>query len=133
MIILGGLFFWVAMAFVVGVAASSRGRSGVAWFLVSLFVTPIITGLLVLALPSIDRKALSFEHTRDSNFRGLESFHEKAVDVWEHRAKLTVKLLFFAAVIIGVVILYFDNQDRGRAQQQSANPSLPVIRGNSAR
>ncbi len=43
------------LAIVVGVAANTRGRSGFGWFLLSLIVTPIITGLLVIALPYKER------------------------------------------------------------------------------
>jgi hypothetical protein len=46
-------FFWVAFAIIVGVAANARGRSGVGWFLLSLLISPLLTGLLVLALKDI--------------------------------------------------------------------------------
>jgi hypothetical protein len=42
---------WVAFAVIVGVMASARGRVGYGWFLFSLVLSPLITGLLVLALP----------------------------------------------------------------------------------
>jgi hypothetical protein len=45
------ILFVLGLAVVVGVAASTRNRSGFGWFLLSLVVSPIITGLLVLALP----------------------------------------------------------------------------------
>jgi len=44
--------FWLALSVVVGVAASSKGRSGVGWFLLAAIVSPLIAGLLILALPS---------------------------------------------------------------------------------
>ena len=42
---------WLAFAVVVGVLASSRGRFGFGWFLLSAMFTPIIPLILVLALP----------------------------------------------------------------------------------
>jgi 4-amino-4-deoxy-L-arabinose transferase-like glycosyltransferase len=126
--ILGGILFWAAMAFVVGVAAQNRGRSGVGWFLVSLFVTPIITGLLLLALPRIDHEVLAFERSRDANFRNLPSFHEPGRSAWERRTRLAVKILFLVAVAISGIILYFDHKERELAQQQSLNSSPPAAR-----
>lgn len=35
----------------VGVAANARGRSGLGWFALSLLVTPLIAGLLLLLMP----------------------------------------------------------------------------------
>jgi hypothetical protein len=45
------IFAWIAFAVVVGVAASTRGRVGYGWFLLSLVISPLIVGPLVLALP----------------------------------------------------------------------------------
>jgi hypothetical protein len=45
------IFAWIACAVVVGVAASTRGRVGYGWFLLSLVISPLIVGPLVLALP----------------------------------------------------------------------------------
>lgn len=44
------LFFWLLFAVVVGVIASSRGRSGFGWFFLSVFLSPLLTVILVLAL-----------------------------------------------------------------------------------
>jgi uncharacterized paraquat-inducible protein A len=44
------LLFWVGFALVVAFLASSRGRSSVGWFLLSLVISPLLAGLLVLAL-----------------------------------------------------------------------------------
>jgi hypothetical protein len=39
----------------VGVVASKRGRNGVGWFFLALFISPLIAGLLLLALPRVPR------------------------------------------------------------------------------
>ena len=46
--------FWIALSSVVGVAASSRGRDGGGWFVLALVISPLIAGLLVVALPRLD-------------------------------------------------------------------------------
>jgi hypothetical protein len=51
------VLFYFGLAIVVGVAANTRGRSGGGWFLLSLLITPVITGLLVLALPRVGPSA----------------------------------------------------------------------------
>lgn len=50
-------FFWLAFAVIVGVAANTRGRNPIGWFLLSVIISPLLAGLLVLALPrqEIDR------------------------------------------------------------------------------
>lgn len=44
---------WLLLALVVGVAASGRGRSGFGWFVLAVVLSPLIAGLLVLAMPSL--------------------------------------------------------------------------------
>ena len=44
-------FFWFGFAIIVGVAANTRGRSGFGWFLLALIISPLLAGLLVLAMP----------------------------------------------------------------------------------
>jgi hypothetical protein len=43
-------FLWIGLAVVVGVAANSRGRSGFGWFVLAVVISPLLAGLLVLAL-----------------------------------------------------------------------------------
>lgn len=47
---------WLVLAVVVGIIAANRGRSGFGWFLISLAISPLIGGILVLALgsPKVD-------------------------------------------------------------------------------
>jgi hypothetical protein len=47
------LALWVGLAIVVGVAARNRGRRGGGWFLLAVLISPLIAGLLVLALPNL--------------------------------------------------------------------------------
>jgi F0F1-type ATP synthase membrane subunit c/vacuolar-type H+-ATPase subunit K len=45
---------WVGGALVVGVMAAARNRSGFAWCLLSLVLSPVLMGLLVALLPRGD-------------------------------------------------------------------------------
>jgi uncharacterized membrane protein YhdT len=53
-----GIFvIWSVFAFLVGIAASSRGRSGAGWFLLAVIISPLIAILFVLALPNLKHQA----------------------------------------------------------------------------
>ena len=55
------IWVYIVLAVIVGVAANSRGRSGIGWFFLALIISPFISGLLVLALRRVDRGAIEFE------------------------------------------------------------------------
>jgi hypothetical protein len=50
------ILFLFGLAVIVGVAANTRGRHGVGWFLLSLIISPILTGLLLFVLPKHERQ-----------------------------------------------------------------------------
>lgn len=43
---------WLALSVVIAIAAQSRGRSPVAFFLASFILSPLVAGFLVLAMPA---------------------------------------------------------------------------------
>lgn len=43
---------WLAASVLVAVAANTRGRNPIGWFLAAAVISPLFAGLLVLALPS---------------------------------------------------------------------------------
>lgn len=49
----GLLAFWIIFAIIVAVAASSRGRSGLGWFLIAVLLSPVLALILVLVLPNL--------------------------------------------------------------------------------
>jgi hypothetical protein len=53
------VLFYLGLAIVVGVAANTRGRSGLGWFMLALLISPLISGLLVLALPRVETLVIS--------------------------------------------------------------------------
>jgi len=52
---IGTFLFFVAFSVIVGVIANSRGRSGFGWFFLSVIITPILTLVLVMCLPVIEK------------------------------------------------------------------------------
>jgi hypothetical protein len=61
--------FWLLLAFVVAIAANSRGRSGAGWFVLSVILSPLIGLILVLVLPNLRHERLTAEaaESRDRN------------------------------------------------------------------
>jgi hypothetical protein len=53
------VFFWVMFAVVVGVFASSKGRSGFGWGLLSLVISPLLGFLFVAVLPNLKAQAMA--------------------------------------------------------------------------
>jgi hypothetical protein len=45
---------WFALAIIVGVAANTRGRNWLGWFILAFVISPLIAGLLLLAMPQVD-------------------------------------------------------------------------------
>jgi hypothetical protein len=48
------ILFWIGFAIVVGVGANTRGRNGPGWGLLAVLISPLLAGLLLLALPRLD-------------------------------------------------------------------------------
>jgi hypothetical protein len=44
---------WFGLAIVVGVAANTRGRNAAGWIFLAIVISPLLAGLLVLALPNL--------------------------------------------------------------------------------
>ena len=54
-LVLSTFLLWFGLAIIVGVAANTRGRSGFGWFVFAILLSPLISGLLLLALPRVER------------------------------------------------------------------------------
>jgi hypothetical protein len=52
-VILSFLVVWIGLAFAVAIAANTRGRSGGAWFFLAILLSPLVAGVIVLAMPSL--------------------------------------------------------------------------------
>jgi hypothetical protein len=51
------IILYLVFAIIVGVAANTRGRGGFGWFILAVLTSPLIAGLLVLALPRLNVSA----------------------------------------------------------------------------
>lgn len=49
---------WLILSAIVSVAASSRGRNGVLWFVIAVVTSPLIAILFVFALPNLKHEEL---------------------------------------------------------------------------
>lgn len=49
--------FWIILAILVGVFASSKGRSGIGFFLIALILSPLIGFIIALVVSPIREKA----------------------------------------------------------------------------
>lgn len=52
------VFVWLAASVIIGIIANSKGRTGFGYFVLSLFFTPLLIGVLVLALPRAGKAAI---------------------------------------------------------------------------
>ena len=46
--------FWFIFSVVIGVVASSKGRSGFGWWLLAMLISPLLALILVLVFPAIN-------------------------------------------------------------------------------
>lgn len=53
------LFFWFVASIVIAVGASSRGRSGFGWFVLSLAISPILSLVALALTPNLAEKSAS--------------------------------------------------------------------------
>lgn len=67
------IFIWLALAVIVGVAANTKGRSGAVWVLLALVISPLIAGLLLLALPRLDNGGAIFLENQNRKTSFLRS------------------------------------------------------------
>ena len=49
--------FWLGLAIVVGVAGDTRGRNGFGWFILAIVISPLLAGLLLIALPRLENRS----------------------------------------------------------------------------
>ena len=47
---MGIVLFWFGLSIIVGIGANRRDRSGAGWFFLALLISPVLAGLLMLAL-----------------------------------------------------------------------------------
>jgi phosphate/sulfate permease len=132
------ILLWFGLAVVVGVAASTRGRSGFAWFLLAVVISPLLAGLLVLAMPSVRMEAVAASQNATSQmmFDALPDDAKERVHVaqakreQEAESKRLLHHMFRTIVILVVAVLavaYCVKQEPSNAPTPAdeATPALP--------
>lgn len=89
------VFVWLALAVIVGIAANTRGRSGPGWFLLAVIISPLIAGLLVLALPR-------FDNPHDGGLLVIERERE---DQKRRNVRAATWVILAIAAVVFVVVL----------------------------
>lgn len=69
---------WLLLSAVVSIAASSRGRNGVFWFVIAVVTSPLIAFLFVFALPNLKQEATLERIASGTNQQKL--LHEIAME-----------------------------------------------------
>lgn len=55
--IIGITLFWALLAIIIGIIANARGRSGIAWFVIALLISPLIAVVILAMVPSKSKPA----------------------------------------------------------------------------
>jgi hypothetical protein len=100
-----GAGLWLLGAVIVGVVASREfGRSGVAWFVLSLLLTPLV-GLLLFALPP-RRVPCAFCAEAIKPSAVVCRFCGRSVTPSENPSQITnaVRLLMLAGILVGIIV-----------------------------
>ncbi|WP_041798034.1 hypothetical protein [Rhodopseudomonas palustris] len=73
--IIVGIFVWLILCFVIGAAASNRGRSGFGWFFLAFLLSPLIAAILLILLgPSRESTQLVSIEKDDDRWNNLVNF-----------------------------------------------------------
>jgi hypothetical protein len=105
-------FFWIAFAIIVGVAANTRGRNGGGWFILALAISPLIAGLLVLALPRPHKEEITVLQQRDpvsGAILGHRKVTPELLDLIAQRSTQNLRPLDVAALLRDGKRVYTEN------------------------
>lgn len=93
---------WIVFSIAVGIGASARGRSGIGWFLLSIALSPLLAGFLVLALPAQGKiSTVSDDAELLRNIEGNALAHKGRTSLYKFI--LVTGILFVAVIIIGAL------------------------------
>lgn len=99
--------FWLLLSAVVAVAANTRGRSALVWFVLALIVSPLIAGLLVCALPPLRAAATDPHHHEtaggDTRFDHFPSWQRES---HEEKVRRFTKRLIKDAPALALLALF---------------------------
>lgn len=85
------ILVWVVLAILVGVLADSRGRSGIAWVLFSLILSPLIGLVVVMVMQDLRKASVDLADKRadrDAHLVALQAAHAPKVGVADELERL---------------------------------------------
>lgn len=97
------LYLYFILAACVALMAMIRGRSGLRWFVLGVFATPLIAGLFVVALPPVENFELLHEHGHAPIREMPSRADSKTVD----NAASIAHFLYLGTSTLAVLILAF--------------------------
>lgn len=74
---------WLILSAIVSVAASSRGRNGILWFVIAVVTSPLLAILFVFALPNLKHEELLSKLANREPMRPLKT-------IGGHSSRVTV-------------------------------------------
>lgn len=97
--------FWILLCIAVGSIASKRGRTGLGWFLISLFISPLLGFIILSVLKNIQK-----EEEKEIEIRNrirqqneIDEKHQELIDTLKTKEKNEIddnKKCHFCAEII---------------------------------
>jgi hypothetical protein len=88
-------FWWIGLSIVVAVAANTRGRSPIAWFIYAIIFSPLLSGLLLLALPNLANSFAAGRMYLEGEWRELEERRR--------RRAIVARIAAVVVVLMGIV------------------------------
>jgi hypothetical protein len=85
-------FWWIGLSIVVAVAADTRGRSPIAWFIYAIIFSPLLGGLLLLALPNLA-----------NSFAAGRMYLEGELEERRRRRAIVARIAAVVVVLMGIV------------------------------
>jgi hypothetical protein len=88
-------FWWIGLSIVVAVVANTRGRSPIAWFIYAIIFSPLLSGLLLLALPNLANLFAAGRMYLEGELRELEERRR--------RRAIVARIAAVVVVLMGIV------------------------------
>jgi hypothetical protein len=121
---------WLILAFVLGVAAERRGRSGFGWFLLALLLSPVITGILLAVFPDKRLRALLEEPRRSAAVDDRALLRNIQQDAGSINGLLPPVIFIGALVVVLGIVWTGWSTGIFTASQQIIPPAIQVVETN---
>jgi hypothetical protein len=94
------IYLYFLLAILIGTIATIRGRSWWRWFLISLFITPLVGGLLVMVLP---REHGVYAHLEYQAEPGLADCLLRVIRLSNYSERVRAYDIFINGVVVGTI------------------------------